>query len=559
MIIRSRPVSQRANAWSVVVLLTLFGIEMTAWAASEPGSVQALAGSQEPARPNVLVILVDNVPASLIGTYGNRYVRTPNIDSLADEGMTLERAFAVSGVCSPTRATLLTGLLPSQTGVHNALPSDVSIENWSAVGEFRSLPQSLRDAGYRTGLVGKYHLGTPDRPQMGFDYWVTDDSGHTSGFHDVTVIDNGDRYRTSQHITDFWTRSAVEFIETRDQSRPFFLLLSYNGPYMLPPMVLEPANNRHVDYYLANPVPLPRGPVHPYLVNFVRSFEGATEGGGEFLKGWRSDDKDQARRWSDVAWGFVKTLNNPVAMANAVSEMTMVDDGVGAVLASLKANGLDKDTLVIFTSDQGTSLGEHGLWGNSSGSLPTVAYDENMHVPLIAWHPGEIKAGGRRQELINQFDIAPTVLEYVGLADKKFANTPGRSFVPLMQGRTMQSHEAVYFEYMRTRAIRTEDWKLVKRLPDGPNELYDLRQDSSERQNLIDRPKVAAIQRTLNEKLHTFFETYANPAFDVWNGGSAKAVMEYGGRNEFYENYFPNWQPPTVRAEVPFSDDTSSR
>ena len=160
-----------------LLLLTGLGMLSTASAAprSDLGSVFVL--TPDVAAINVVVILVDNVPAKLVGAYGNRHVKTSNIDQLAAEGLTLENAFANSGVCSPTRATLLTGLLPSQTGVHNALPSDVAIENWSAVGEYRSLPQTLNDAGYRTGLVGKYHLGAPDRPQMGFDSWVTFASG----------------------------------------------------------------------------------------------------------------------------------------------------------------------------------------------------------------------------------------------------------------------------------------------------------------------------------------------------------------------------------------------
>lgn len=508
---------------------------------------------------NVVVILVDNVPAKLVGAYGNQHVKTPNIDRLAAEGMTMEQAFASSGVCSPTRATLLTGLLPSQTGVHNALPSDVAMENWSAVGEFRSLPQTLNDAGYRTGLVGKYHLGVPDQPQMGFDSWVTFASGHTSSFHKVAVIDNGKHYHTDMHITDYWTQKAVEFIESQDKSQPFFLYLSYNGPYMLPPLVLEEANNRHADYYRANPVPMPRDPIHPFLKNFVRMADASSNGGGEFLKGWRAEEKGHSSRWSEVAWGMVQSLNNPTAMVHAVSELTMVDDGVGAVMASLKSQGLDQSTLVIFTSDQGASLGQHGLWGNSSASLPTAAYDDNMHVPLIVRHTGTIKSDQHRQELINQFDIAPTVLDYVGLAHKKIANTPGRSFVPVLHGASMQGHEAAYFEYMRTRAIRTRDWKLVKRLPEGPNELYDLRSDSGEYHNLIDQPQLTGIQQQLSQQLDQFFNTYAAPEFNVWKGGSAKAVMEYGDRNDFYKNHFPNWQQPTVRALAQFRDKKTDK
>ena len=148
-------------------------------------------------RPNVVLIVTDNQSEKLLGAYGKADIRTPNIDSLAEDGVLFTRAYAASGVCSPTRATLMTGLMPSQHGVHNALPAKFDIDNWAAVGEFRSLPQTLAEAGYATGLVGKYHLGNPMQAQMGFQYWVTFPTGHTTSFHGVDVIDNGRSYRRS--------------------------------------------------------------------------------------------------------------------------------------------------------------------------------------------------------------------------------------------------------------------------------------------------------------------------------------------------------------------------
>ncbi|EED34700.1 N-sulphoglucosamine sulphohydrolase [Luminiphilus syltensis NOR5-1B] len=505
-------------------------------------------------RPNVVVIVVDNVPAKLIGAYGNKYVETPHIDELAREGMTMDHAFASSGVCSPTRATLLTGLLPSQTGVQNALPSDVGLDGWSAIGEFRSLPQTFSDAGYRTGLVGKYHLGVPDEPQLKFDSWVTFASGHTSSWHDVEVIDNEKTYKTQEHLTDFWSKKAVEFIDRQSESRPFFLYLSYNGPYMLPPLVLESAKNRYADYYRANPVPMPHDSIHPFLQNLVTQAVADSGGGGEFLKGWRAEESGHKSRWSEVAWGMVSALNNPEALVHAISELTMVDEGVGTVLASIRENGLDQNTVVIFTSDQGSALGEHGLWGNSSAALPTTAYEENMHIPLIIRHIGKIEEGSRNDELINQFDLAPTVLDYVGMADKEFTHSPGRSFSPVLEGETVDSSGPVFFEYMRTRAIRTRDWKLIARFPDGPNEVYNLRTDPGEYQNLADIPEYSEIQKSLGAQLQAFFDEYANPEFDSWRGGSGKAVMEYGDRNQFYKDFFSNWKSPSVSLVPEFSD-----
>lgn len=171
-------------------------------------------------RPNIVLIVSDNQSQTLLGTYGNSAILTPNIDRLAAQGIKFNRAFSVSGVCSPTRATLLTGLLPSQTGVHVALPTHVNVDNWSAIEEFRNLPQTLKDAGYRTALVGKYHLGAQEHAQLGFDFWVTFPGGHTTTFYDETVIDNGKTYRTSEHLTDFWTRRAVDFIHQQSGDRP---------------------------------------------------------------------------------------------------------------------------------------------------------------------------------------------------------------------------------------------------------------------------------------------------------------------------------------------------
>ena len=178
--------------------------------------------SAETARPNIILILSDNQSSTLLGTYGNQEIKTPNIDRLAQEGIRFNNAFAINGVCSPTRATLLTGLIPSQTGIHVALPSDINVPGWSGIEEFRSLPQTLSEAGYHTGLVGKYHLGMPQTPQLGFKHWVTFPSGHTTTFYDQTVIDNGETYAVAGHLTDFWTEKALEFLAAQNEEPAFF-------------------------------------------------------------------------------------------------------------------------------------------------------------------------------------------------------------------------------------------------------------------------------------------------------------------------------------------------
>jgi len=237
---------------------------------------------------------------------------------------------------------LLTGLLPSQTSVHNGLPGRFKVADWSAIEGFRNLPQTLADAGYRIGMVGKYHLGDHTRAQLGFDFWVIFRFGHTESFVDVEVTDNGETLNVADlnlHVTDYWTQRSVAFLEQQSADQPFFLMLSYNGPYILPPTVNEPATNRHADYYAANPPAMPQWPVHPYL------------------RAWAKAMRMQVKvTGGTYAWAAIDALNNQQAMNTIASEMTMVDDGVGAVLEALERGGLANDTLVVFLSDPGVGL-----------------------------------------------------------------------------------------------------------------------------------------------------------------------------------------------------------
>jgi arylsulfatase A-like enzyme len=501
---------------------------------------RAAPGSAAERPPNVLLIVADNQPASLIGAYGNDAIKTPNIDRLAAEGIRFEHAFAVNGVCSPTRATLMTGLLPSQTGVHVALQAQVDVPGWSAIEEFRTLPQTLNDAGYRTALIGKYHLGNHDEPQLGFEHWITFTSGHTTAFYDVPVIDNGKQYVVEQHLTDFWTDKAVEFLRQQDHDTPFFLYLSYNGPYMLPPSVTMEPRNRHAAYYAEHTPPFPQEPVHPYLRNWAK---------GRGPTGTMVDE-------GTTAWTAIGALNNRTAMINTAAETSMVDDGVGKVMAELAALGLDADTLVIYTSDQGASYGHHGIWGNTSWSYPFTVYNVNMQVPLILWHAGRIPASGSNERIVNQFDIFPTLVDYLGVDDKTIENSPGHSFAPMLAGKKTDWTDAAYFEFVTVRAIRTPEWKYMKRFDrDEPDTLFDMRRDPEETRNLLDQPEYADVAAELDGKLTDFFNRYANPRYDLWRGGTAKGRLleEHYGKDHIFRDRFPDWQSPIIEKAQPYA------
>ncbi|MDJ0926745.1 MAG: sulfatase-like hydrolase/transferase [Gammaproteobacteria bacterium] len=495
--------------------------------------------------PNIVLIVGDNQTASLLGSYGNSHIRTPNIDRLAAEGVLFEHAYAANGVCSPTRATLLTGLMPSQTGVHVALQAKTDIPGWSAIEEFRSLPQTLADAGYATALVGKYHLGNHDQPQLGFDEWVTFTSGHTTAFYGVQVIDNGESYTVDRHLTDFWTGKAEEFLARQNEEQPFFLYLAYNGPYMLPPSVLLPPRNRHAQYYSEHTPPFPQEPVHPYLQNWAQG-RGPT---GIMVKE------------GTTAWTSIQALNNRTAMINTAAETTMVDDGVGRILQALNELDFDDNTIVIYMADQGASYGHHGLWGNTSWSYPFTAFEQHMRIPLIIRYPARLAAGQRITQVIGQYHLFPSILDLAGFADVTIENSPGRSFVPLISEAAANSDTAwkdeAFFEFVTVRVIRTPRWKYMKRLGldnEEPGSLFDMQADPAEKNNLVDDPAMAAVRTDLDGRLTDFFGKYADPRYDLWNGGTAKGRLleEHYGKDHIFLDAFPQWQPPVVEKAVPF-------
>jgi len=525
--------------------------------------VSLLVSVDSYAQPNVVLIVSDNQSPNLMGAYGNKDILTPSLDKLADAGVLFERAYAVSGVCSPTRATLLTGLLPSQTGVHNGLPSVFPIKHWSAISEFRNLPQTLSDSGYKTAMIGKYHLGDSSKPQLGFDEWVVLGTGLTSSFYGARVLDNGKQYTVKKHLTDFWTDKGVEFIQKQTNKTPFFLYLSYNGPYALPPLITQKPQNRHAQHYTQNMPAMPQEPVHPYLRQFAIETSSKEEVllRQQQLKRWNVEDKTLTGKdgrldpSNSLAWMAIGALNNKTAMINLASQMSMVDDGVDKIMSALEAHGFDDNTIVIFTSDHGAEYGKHGLWGNGTWSKPAAAFNDTVQVPLIVHLPGQKGIGQRSPALINQFDIFPTILDLLGMNDKKIVNTPGQSFAPLItEERDPAWRNTVFYEHIDTRAIVKPGWKYIARLFGQPSELYDLSKDPDEKNNLIADKKYRKIQQDLRDEMMEFFEQYADPKYDPWRGGTAKAVLMYKGKNDDFKNTFPNWVPPFVEANEIFSD-----
>ncbi len=459
-------------------------------------------------RPNVVFILTDNHGAWTLGCYGNRDIRTPNIDRLAADGMRFTHAMSSNPVCSPTRATYLTGLIPSQHGLHSFLDNKYMVgpEAYYTLEEFRTLPEILHEQGYVCGLTGKWHLGANETPQDGFSYWITMVHGSTQNFYDDPIIEDGQIKKSPKYLTDLWTEHAVKFIEqNKGGDRPFFLFLPYNGPYCLGQSLRQPARNRHADYYADKFLPsFPRDSIHP----------------------WQYNNRD--------------FHNNLTSIRRVAAEVSGVDDGVGTVLETLDRHGLDENTLVIFAGDQGWMGGQNGFFGMGDHTRPFAAHDLMMQVPLIFRHPGRIPPGTSDQ-LVANYDFLPSLLDYLSLPDEMASEpkSPGRSFAPTLRGEPQPQWETeMVYEMEGCRSIRTEDWKYVeRRSPDGPGELYDMKNDPHERFNLYGQPQVASEQAKLAERLNAFFDQYAEPEYDIWRGGRSKARRLYAPKDH------PDYRP----------------
>ncbi|HJN16919.1 MAG TPA: sulfatase-like hydrolase/transferase, partial [Armatimonadota bacterium] len=394
-------------------------------------------------------------------------------------------------VCSPNRATYMTGLIPSQHGVHNWLGGEkpdaqVGPEAYCTISEFATLPRVLADEGYACGLSGKWHLGDSLSPQLGFGYWFTKPRGHTRTFWNSEAIWQGEIYREPRYYLDAITDHARNFLR-QDREEPFFLHVGYNGPYGLDQDMRDSHRNRHSEHYADKPLTcFPRGETHPWLVQ----------------------NRD--------------CMNNLTTMRSYASAVSGVDDGVGTILDTLDELSIAENTLVIYTADHGLCAGHNGVWGMGDHSRPRHMFQQNLRVPLLLRHPEAIAGGGVIDEMSCTYDFFPSMLDYLELEQN--ADLPGRSYAPALRGDGLDwDDEVTFHEYEETRTAQTPEWKLIRRHPEGPNELYDMVNDPGERVNLIDQPDHATPQASLDARLSEFFATHADPEYDMWAGGRTKA------------------------------------
>jgi arylsulfatase A-like enzyme len=464
-------------------------------------------------QPNILLIFVDNQPASMMGCYGNDEIFTPHLDELASKGVLFRNAFCPNSMCSPCRASMLTGLMPSQHGIHTWLDDELMDqwpENYNAIAEFETLPEKLADAGYNTALIGKYHLGFADEPQNGFKHWVTMEKGTMESFYGVPMIDNGQYYTAPEHSVDYFTKKSVEFLDDHaDKNEPFFLFLTYNAPYG----ELYPSEPDHRYSKLYSELPMdsvPREGVSPELIDWILM---------------------RKEKMPDYDFDWYKELaempNNLFYMRQFYSQVSMVDDGVGQVIAKLEEKGVLDDTLVIYTADHGLSVGQHGFWGHGEDTWPSNMHRSANNIPLIISHPNFKESGRQVEDLVGTTDIFATILDIAGCKLESPESISGTSLSPLLRDNNIDFRDEIFMEQEETRAIRTSQWLFMMRIQntqyDFKHELYDLVNDPDERKDLAQDPEYANVVAKLSARLNEFFTDYANPRWDLWQGGTVKS------------------------------------
>ncbi|MFW6189582.1 MAG: sulfatase [Planctomycetota bacterium] len=442
------------------------------------------SGRGEPAiaerRPNVILILTDDQGPWAAGCCGNPEIRTPNINRLAENGLRFENFFCTSPVCSPTRASLLTGRIPSQHGVHDFIRKGNMPPNPAAYTDAQKCYTDILAAhGWSCGLSGKWHLGDSLQPQHGFSHWVTMPHG-ASRYNDAEIIRDGRVETAPGYLTDVWTEEALRFIDGH-RDEPFYLSLHYNAP--------------HAPW---------RG--HPEQI--VASYDDCP---------FESCPQEAAHPW--VRPDLRDRLGDRESLKGYFAAVTALDAGVGRVLDRLEELGLREDTLVVFTSDNGFSCGHHGFWGKGNGTFPVNMYENSVKVPFIVSRPGSLPEGRVTPAMMSQYDFMPTLLNYLGLPAPEDDALPGASFLPVWTGEADQGRDevVVYDEYGPTRMIRTRRWKYVHRYPFGPHELYNLREDPGEQNNLWGE-EVPDAAEDLRRRLARWFGRYADPALDGARG-----------------------------------------
>lgn len=496
---------------AIIVMLILFF-----------GGCSQEAEQESPERPNILFIMSDDHAYQAISAYGGELADlapTPNIDRLADGGMRFDRAMVTNSICGPSRATILSGKYSHMNGfIDNTIGSEFDFSQ-------NTFAKELQAAGYKTAVIGKLHLGgTP----TGFDYY--DILPGQGAYYNPTFINQEGEYEMEGYTSEIITDKTIEWMDAaKDSTEPFMVMMWHKAPHR----AWDPGPNE-LGMYDDITFPEPESLFDDYDGREAASQNNMTisetMGMERDLK--MSDEprrglnEEQLEDWNAVYGPIYEELQetNPTGrdltrfkyqryMKDYLSTVAAVDKSVGDVLNYLEENGMDENTIVIYTSDQGFYLGEHGWFDKR------WMYEQSLRTPLLIQWPGVIAPGSVNNDLVSNLDFGETLIDIAGAEIPE--DMQGRSMLPILQGETPDDwREAFFYHYyehpsehnvMRHYGVTTDRYKLIHFYYDIDDwELYDLQEDPSEMQNVYGDPAYADIQEELHQKLEELREEFGD-------------------------------------------------
>ncbi len=439
------------------------------------------AADQKSQRPNIVFIMADDHAAHAISAYGSKVNKTPNIDRIGKEGMRFSNCFVVNSICTPSRAAILTGKYSHINGVPVFNRFDGS--QWTVA-------KDLQKAGYHTGMIGKWHLQSDP---TGFDYWnILPGQGK---YHDPSFIEMGKTNKfPGGYATDLIADFAINFMEKRPKDQPFFLMCHHKAPHR----GWEP-DAKHARQFENAEIPEPA----TFNDDYKNRAAAATEATMRIDRDLTPNDVKFTPP-PGLSPAELKHWKYERYMRDYLACIASVDDNVGRVLDYLEKNDLSKNTIVIYTSDQGFFLGDHNWFDKR------FMYEESLRMPFLIRYPEKIKAGKVNDAMILNVDFAPTFLEYAGLTAPK--EVQGRSIAPLLRGEKPKDwRTSMYYRYYHYPAdhrvqphygVRNERYKLIFYNRINEWELFDLQKDPHELKSVYADPKYASVQKKMLAELN---------------------------------------------------------
>ncbi len=417
-------------------------------------------------KPNIIFILTDDQRWDALGVMGNTIIQTPNMDILANNGVLFENAYATTSICCVSRASILTGQYESRHGIHDFKT------NMTAAQEEKTYPILLKNAGYKTGFIGKYGVGNKP-PEERFDFVFNTEAG---GLMQPTYITT-DKYGNKVHDTDTIGHSIASFLDQYGKKEePFCLSVSFKAPHEEdgdPPKYIIQPQDRYKNMYKDVVIPKPVTASEKYW-NQLPDFLGTEENFGRI-------------RWKGLFGTDALYQEN---VKNYYRLITGVDDVVGNMMAQLKEQGIDKNTIIIVMGDQGMFLGEHGMEGKWYG------YEESIRLPLIIYNPltGDKIKQYRASQIALNIDIAPTILGFAGITPPK--GTQGMNLFDVIENKTPERKDFFYQHYYlgsphipKVEGVVGKRFKYMNYIEHGYEQLFDIQHDPHEIDNLADNAK----------------------------------------------------------------------